>query len=105
MPDAAGPFATVAGGPLLVAMGLSALVGLIGFLSPCVLPLIPGYLSDLAGLSGEERAASQRQMIGGSMLFAAGFTAALVLSADVLFVGLGRTIADHRAGIERTSVV
>jgi cytochrome c-type biogenesis protein len=39
-------------GPLLVAAAVSALVGLVGFLSPCVLPLVPGYLSYVAGLSG-----------------------------------------------------
>ena len=44
---------TVTDGPLLVAAGVAALVGLIGFLSPCVLPLVPGYLSYVAGLSGD----------------------------------------------------
>lgn len=45
---------TVIDGPLLLAMGVAALVGLIGFLSPCVLPLVPGYLSYVAGLAGAE---------------------------------------------------
>ena len=43
---------TVTDGSLLAAAGVAALVGLIGFLSPCVLPLVPGYLSYVAGLSG-----------------------------------------------------
>lgn len=43
---------TVTDGPLLVAGAVAALVGLISFLSPCVLPLVPGYLSYVAGLSG-----------------------------------------------------
>jgi len=42
----------VADGPLLVAMGISLLVGAISFFSPCVLPLVPGYLSYVAGLAG-----------------------------------------------------
>lgn len=48
--------AAVLDGPLLVAMAVSALVGLIGFLSPCVLPLVPGYLSYVAGLAGAQTA-------------------------------------------------
>lgn len=43
---------TILSGPLLAALGVSALVGLLGFASPCVLPLVPGYLSYVAGLSG-----------------------------------------------------
>ncbi|MFP5373141.1 MAG: cytochrome c biogenesis protein CcdA, partial [Actinomycetes bacterium] len=42
----------VTDGPLLVAAGVAALVGLISFASPCVLPLVPGYLSYVAGLVG-----------------------------------------------------
>jgi cytochrome c-type biogenesis protein len=40
-------------GPFVVAAAVAMLVGLIGFLSPCVLPLVPGYLSYVAGLSGQ----------------------------------------------------
>ncbi|MEJ7773053.1 MAG: cytochrome c biogenesis protein CcdA, partial [Geodermatophilaceae bacterium] len=43
---------SVTDGPLLVAMGVSLLVGAISFFSPCVLPLVPGYLSYVAGLAG-----------------------------------------------------
>jgi len=50
---AAGGFAGAASdGPLLVAIGVSFLVGILGFISPCCLPLVPGYLSYVAGLSG-----------------------------------------------------
>ena len=38
-------------GPLIVAAGVALLVGVLGFLSPCVLPLVPGYLSYVAGLT------------------------------------------------------
>jgi cytochrome c-type biogenesis protein len=44
----------VGGGPLFLAMGAAALAGLISFLSPCVLPLIPGYLSYVTGLAGAD---------------------------------------------------
>jgi len=42
----------VTDGPLLVAAAVAALVGLISFASPCVLPLVPGYLSYVTGLVG-----------------------------------------------------
>ena len=48
-------FADIAGsGPLLLAVAVSALAGLVSFLSPCVLPLIPGYLSYVTGLAGAD---------------------------------------------------
>ncbi|GID95601.1 cytochrome c biogenesis CcdA family protein [Amorphoplanes digitatis] len=48
-------FADVASnGPLLLAIGAAALAGLVSFLSPCVLPLMPGYLSYVTGLAGAD---------------------------------------------------
>ena len=44
----------VTDGSLLVAMAVAALVGLISFASPCCLPLVPGYVSYIAGLAGSE---------------------------------------------------
>ena len=41
---------TAAAGPLVVALGLCVLAGLVSFASPCVVPLVPGYLSYLAAL-------------------------------------------------------
>ncbi|SCE84391.1 cytochrome c-type biogenesis protein [Micromonospora coriariae] len=41
-------------GPLLLAIGAAALAGLVSFLSPCVLPLVPGYLSYVTGLAGSD---------------------------------------------------
>jgi cytochrome c-type biogenesis protein len=91
---------TVTDGPLLVAAGVAALVGLIGFLSPCVLPLVPGYLSYVAGLSGDAARPSQRRMVFGSVLFVLGFTAVFV-AQGVLFGELGGSINAHRVAIER----
>jgi cytochrome c-type biogenesis protein len=52
-------FADVAsGGPLLLAIGVAAIAGLVSFLSPCVLPLMPGYLSYVTGLAGSDLDAS-----------------------------------------------
>ena len=49
----------VTDGSLLVAMPVAAVAGLVSFLSPCVLPLVPGYLSFVTGLSGEQLGAEQ----------------------------------------------
>ncbi|MGF7238398.1 MAG: cytochrome c biogenesis CcdA family protein [Frankia sp.] len=50
--------AFVSDGPLLLAAPVAAAAGLISFLSPCVLPLVPGYLSYVTGLSGQDLAAA-----------------------------------------------
>jgi cytochrome c-type biogenesis protein len=100
---AAGSFEhAVTDGPLLVAAGVAALVGLIGFLSPCVLPLVPGYLSYVAGLSGTTATDqhNQRRMVAGALLFVLGFTAIFV-AEGVLFGSLGAAIRDHALTIER----
>src|SRR3954451_2425883 len=91
---------TVNNGPLIVAAGVAALVGLVGFLSPCVLPLVPGYLSYVAGLSGDDARPSQRRMVLGALLFVLGFTAIFV-AQGVLFGELGSSIRVHALAIER----
>jgi cytochrome c-type biogenesis protein len=90
----------VTDGPLLVAAGVAALVGLVGFLSPSVLPLVPGYLSYVAGLSGSGERPSQRRMFSGALLFVLGFSVIFVLEG-VLFGSLGAAIRDHALTIER----
>jgi cytochrome c-type biogenesis protein len=91
---------TVSDGPLLVAAAVAVLVGLIGFLSPCVLPLVPGYLSYVAGLSGDAARPSQRRMVLGALLFVLGFTAIFV-AQGAAFGELGLSITEHRIGIEQ----
>ncbi|HEV7192766.1 MAG TPA: cytochrome c biogenesis CcdA family protein [Jatrophihabitantaceae bacterium] len=86
-------------GPLLVAAGVAALVGLIGFLSPCVLPLVPGYLSYVAGLAGTD-APRPRRMLYGALLFVLGFTA-IFTAEGVLFGTLGSAIRNNAVTIER----
>jgi len=90
-------------GPLLVAAAVAALVGLVGFLSPCVLPLVPGYLSYVAGLSGESGGRSrpsQGRMVTGAVLFVIGFSVIFVLGG-VLFGSLGAAVRDHTNEIAR----
>jgi cytochrome c-type biogenesis protein len=91
---------TVTDGPLLVAAAVAALVGLVGFLSPCVLPLVPGYLSYVAGLAGDAGRPSQRRMVAGALLFVLGFTAIFV-AQGVLFGQLGSSIRTNALTIER----
>ena len=81
--------------PLLVAAGVAALVGLVGFLSPCVLPLVPGYLSYVAGLSGTDERHQQRRMVTGAVLFVLGFTRHLR--------GRGRAVRQPRRGHPRST--
>jgi cytochrome c-type biogenesis protein len=76
-------------GFILLALPLSILAGLISFASPCVLPLVPGYLSYAAGYSQ-----ARGRVLLGSTLFVAGFSA-LFISYGVLFGGLGARIAVH----------
>lgn len=80
-------------GALLVAFLFAILAGLISFLSPCVLPLVPGYLSYAAGMSK-----SRGRVLAGSLLFILGFSA-LFVSYGALFGGLGSKILNHQGVI------
>jgi cytochrome c-type biogenesis protein len=85
----ADPAATVASGSLILAVPIALVAGLVSFLSPCVLPLVPGYLSYVTGLTGvdlgagatlDEAARAKRgRMVLGSLLFILGFTTVFVL--------------------------
>lgn len=93
---------TVLGGSLLLAVPVAALAGLVSFLSPCVLPLVPGYLSYVTGLSGADLgtgrdSGTRGRLLAGCVLFVLGFTAVFV-SAGALFGGAGALLQAH-AGI------
>ena len=85
---------TVSSGPLLLGLGVCVLVGLISFASPCIVPLVPGYLSYLAGLVGAEAPAvvpgeppkkGRLRVVGAAFLFVLGFTVVYVLATSALF--------------------
>jgi cytochrome c-type biogenesis protein len=71
---------TVSSGSFLLAAPLALAAGLVSFFSPCVLPLLPGYLSYVSGLSGIEALERRRpRVVLGSLLFVAGFGSVFVL--------------------------
>ena len=82
-------------GNLLIAMAVASLAGLISFFSPCVIPLVPGYLSYASGMSDTK---SRSRVLLGSLLFVSGFTA-LFISYGLLFGELGSKIAQNSRAI------
>jgi cytochrome c-type biogenesis protein len=83
---------------LLVAFG----AGMLSFLSPCVLPLVPAYVSMVSGLSATEIEAGERRnlvpLLRGVLGFIAGFT--IVFTAlGAAASGLGRLLLDHQRGL------
>ncbi|MFE0178312.1 cytochrome c biogenesis CcdA family protein [Streptomyces sp. NPDC059002] len=94
-----GPNQTVLSGALLLAIPVAVLGGLVSFFSPCVLPLVPGYLSYVTGVSGQDLGEARRgRMVAGAGLFVAGFTVVFV-SATVFFGALGRSLKEHQSTI------
>ena len=90
---------TVVSGSLLVALPVALLAGAVSFFSPCVLPLLPGYLSYATGLSGVDLEAAKRgRMALGSLLFVLGFSAVFV-SYGALFGFMGDWLLDYRRQI------
>ncbi|HEY5856404.1 MAG TPA: cytochrome c biogenesis CcdA family protein [Aldersonia sp.] len=105
-----------ASGPLLLALGASVLAGLVSFASPCVVPLVPGYLSYLAGIVGSDAPpvsvdeargttavttrAGRTRVAGAAGLFVAGFTVVFVLATASVF-GLIQTLAVNRELLQR----
>ncbi|MGW5261989.1 cytochrome c biogenesis CcdA family protein [Microbispora sp. NPDC004025] len=88
---------TVATGSLLLAAPIAAVAGLVSFVSPCVLPLVPGYLSYVTGMSGDPK---RGRMVLGSALFVLGFAVVFVLGG-ALFGGLGAALHGNAEVITR----
>jgi cytochrome c-type biogenesis protein len=109
---------TAAGGPLLLAMLFAAIAGLVSILSPCVLPLVPGYLSYVTGLAGSDLDASQAaeqqaeegggvvvqtrsanrvrgRILAGTSLFVLGFAIVFTLVVT-LVANIGFTLQSHQ---------
>ncbi|MET9620029.1 MULTISPECIES: cytochrome c biogenesis protein CcdA [unclassified Streptomyces] len=87
---------TVFSGALLLALPIAVLGGLVSFFSPCVLPLVPGYLSYVTGVTGTDLMEAKRgRMAAGASLFVLGFSAVFV-SGGALFGYFGWTLQEHR---------
>ena len=85
---------------LLAAFPLAFAAGLVSFVSPCVLPLLPGYVAFLGGATGgvDGRATRGRAVVG-SIAFIVGF-ALVFVSFGALFGGLGSSLRAHQRLLE-----
>jgi cytochrome c-type biogenesis protein len=110
-----------ASGPLLLALAVCVLAGLVSFASPCVIPLVPGYLSYLAAVVGvDDRvpaavpshtgmpvSVGQRtrwRVVGSALLFVAGFTAVFI-AGTVAVLGMTTTLITNQLALQRVGGV
>ena len=110
--------ATALSGSLLLAVAVAAAAGLVAFLSPCVLPVVPGYLGYVSGLAGQSavtagvgatadrRPSAKRpgmgRMLAGSLLFVAGFAVVFMVLGG--FAGaLGFLLQEYAVWINRVA--
>ena len=72
-------------------------VGFVSFISPCVLPLVPGYLSTISGVSFAElqEGHGRATVLGPALLFCLSFSA-MFMALGMTATGLGQTLAEHR---------
>jgi cytochrome c-type biogenesis protein len=99
-----------AAGPVLLALGVSVLAGLVSFASPCVVPLVPGYLSYLAAVVGVDESdavsgaigvkTARLRVAGAAALFVAGFTVVFLLGA-VAVLGMTTTLIANQVLLQR----
>lgn len=93
---------TVVSGPLLLAVPIAVAAGLVSFLSPCVLPLVPGYLSYVTGLSGEELTERRNgRVVAGTVLFVLGFSAVFVVEGALVGLAASVFLREHQEGLQR----
>jgi cytochrome c-type biogenesis protein len=98
----------VSAGPVVVALLVSALAGLVSFASPCVVPLVPGYLSYLAAVVGVDDRdatavavkAARWRVLGAAALFVTGFTVVFVLGT-VAVLGVTTTLLSNELLLQR----
>jgi cytochrome c-type biogenesis protein len=96
-----------ASGPLVLAMLVSIVAGFVSFASPCVVPLVPGYLSYLAAIVGVEEQpggvavrTARLRVAGAALLFVAGFTVVFVLGT-VAVLGMTTTLITNQLLLQR----
>ena len=94
-----------AAGPILLALAVCLLAGLVSFASPCVVPLVPGYLSYLAAVVGVDEAAipppaARWRVVGSAVLFVVGFTVVFLLGT-VAVLGMTTTLITDQLTLQR----
>ncbi|MGP4015205.1 cytochrome c biogenesis CcdA family protein [Saccharopolyspora sp. 5N708] len=105
------PTELAASGPLLFAAAVAALAGAISFASPCVVPLVPGYLAYLAGVVGaesppidvaeaEQGRRGRWRVAGAALLFVAGFSVVFAAGA-LLLLGLSDVLLANELILQR----
>lgn len=87
-----------------VGIGVAALAGLLSFLSPCVLPLVPSYVSFLTGLSLEDMERRRRVAVTHALAFVSGFTIIFVI-LGASATALGRLFNYYQSWLERAGGV
>ena len=90
---------TVGSGSLLLAVPIAVLAGLVSFFSPCVMPLLPGYLSYMTGVGVQDLDSAKRsRMLVGSTLFVLGFSVVFV-AGGALFGSIGQNLFQYQRQI------
>ncbi|PUA82689.1 cytochrome c biogenesis CcdA family protein [Nocardioides currus] len=95
---------TAASGSLVLAVPVALVAGLVSFFSPCVIPILPGYLSYATGISGADLAEGRHgrgRMLAGSLLFVLGF-ATVFVCLGAITGRFGFWLAEH---VEQLNVV
>jgi cytochrome c-type biogenesis protein len=80
-------------------------VGFVSFISPCVLPLVPGYLSAVSGVSLDEIRSEDRplgKILGPALVFCLSFTVMFV-ALGMSATGIGSTLSDHKGTLDRVA--
>jgi len=96
---------TITSGALPLAILVAVAAGFVSFASPCVLPLVPGFLGYVTGLSGvtlEQR--SRGRLVLGALLFVLGFSAVFIVVA-VTFSAAGAQLKEHQGVLMRVGGV
>src|SRR5215216_1202470 len=94
---------TAVGGSMVLALPVALVAGLVSFFSPCVVPLLPGYLSYATGLGAAEvveGSTHRGRMVAGASLFVLGFAVVFVITG-VVAGSAGRLLAEYRDVITR----
>lgn len=96
---------TVLDGSMLLAVPVALLAGAVSFFSPCVVPLLPGYLSYMTGLSGADIVAKgssgvRGRLVTGTLLFILGFSVVFVAIGGA-FGQLGTLLLEHQQTVTR----